>query len=259
MPRSTRSVIVLLVSLLCANGAEQGPTVKVPLKVLFIASGGFHDYEKLAPYLTRELSQLARVTFELKFGLDVLKDPMFAQAFDAVIYDICDEKAPDDQVENALQTARAGKPTVMIHCALHAFRYSPKLHDWETCCGMRSKVHDPYASFTITKLDPASPVTKAFPEIWKTSGDELYQTISIDPESHPLLKATSAKDGREHIVCWTYQYGRGRVFATTLGHDMKTSAAPEFLRLLSNGLLWACGKLDPNGEPVSGYAGGSTK
>ena len=124
---------------------------------------------------------------------------------------------------------------------------------------MRSKVHDPYAPFTITKLDPASPITKAFPDVWKTPGDELYQTITIDPQSHPLLKATSAKDGREHIVCWTYQFGAGRVFATTLGHDMKTSAAPEFLRLLSNGLLWACGKLEANGEPASGYAGGFAK
>ena len=125
---------------------------------------------------------------------------------------------------------------MMIHCAVHAFRRSPKIREWETCCGMRSKVHDPYAPFAVTKLDQSSPITKLFPNDWKTPGDELYQTISIDPESHPLLKARSPRDGREHIVCWTYQFGQGRVFATTLGHDMKTASSRDYLQLLANGL-----------------------
>jgi type 1 glutamine amidotransferase len=249
-----RTLILLFLSVLCLGAAEPSRAPQPPLKALFITGGGFHDYEKLAPYVTGQISQLVNVTFENKSGLDVLRDPKFADGFDAVVYDICDEKAPDDYVENALRAARNGKPTVMIHCALHAFRYSPKLSEWETCCGMRSKVHDPFAPFTVTKLDPSSPITKAFPNEWKTPGDELYQTISIDPQSRPLLKGTSPKDGREHIVCWTYQYGQGRVFATTLGHDMKTTSAPEFLRLLSGGLLWACGKIEADGQPSPGYA-----
>lgn len=253
---------VLFVSLFIAlsgQAADTAPAARSPLKGLFIAGGGFHDYEKLVPYLTQQLSELINVTFESKLSLDVLNDPHFADKFDLVVYDMCDERAPDAAVENALQATRAGKPTVMIHCALHAFRYSPSLKDWETCCGMRSKSHDPFATFVITRVDPASPITKSFPDTWKTPGDELYQTISIDPQSRPLLKATSVKDGREHVVCWTYQYGRGRVFATTLGHDMKTTSAPEFLRLLANGFLWACGKLEPNGAAAPGYAGPAVK
>ena len=152
-----------------------------------------------------------------------------------------------------LVAAKAGKPTVLIHCAVHAFRKSPKIREWETCCGMRSKVHDPFGPFAVTRLDDASPITKFFPTEWKTPGDELYQTISIDPDSKPLLKAVSPKDGRTHVVCWTFQYGGGRVFATTLGHDMKTASAPEYLRLLSNGLLWSAGKLQPSGEPAPGF------
>jgi type 1 glutamine amidotransferase len=142
-----------------------------------------------------------------------------------------------------------------MHCAIHALRNSPKIRDWETLCGMRSKVHDPYEPFTVVKLDPASPITSSFPNNWATAGDELYQTIFIEPESHQLLKAKSPKDSREHIVCWTREFGKGRVFATTLGHDMKTCSTPEYRRLLANGLLWACGKLQPDGTPAPGYAG----
>ena len=109
------------------------------------------------------------------------------------------------------------------------------------------------------KLDPKNPITLSFPENWQTPGDELYQTISIQPESHQLLKVKSPQDGREHIVCWTYKYHSGLVFSTTLGHDLKTAASPDYLRLLANGLLWTCGKLGPDGKPFPGYAGPQSK
>jgi uncharacterized protein len=107
----------------------------------------------------------------------------------------------------------------------------------------------------VQKLDKESPITKQFPDNWETAGDELYQTISIQPESHQLLKVKSPQDGREHVVCWTWKYKKGPVFATTLGHDMKTAASPDYLRLLANGLLWTCGKLGNQGLPVKGFEG----
>jgi type 1 glutamine amidotransferase len=211
------ALLCFFLSMLCAKTEGQSPVSKPPLKALFIDGGGYHDYEKLTPHLTGHLAQLVKVTFEARSGLDVLRDPKFAEKYDVVVYDLCFDEAPDDVLENAIQAARNGKPTVMIHCAVHAFRHSPKIREWETCCGMRSKVHDPYSPLTVMKLDQNHPITKAFPENWKTPGDELYQTISIDPQSIQLLKVKSPRDGREHVVCWTYQFGQGRVFATTLG------------------------------------------
>ncbi|MCI0535756.1 MAG: ThuA domain-containing protein [Verrucomicrobiales bacterium] len=244
------ALICFLLSILCAWAADAPPA----LKALFLDGGGYHDYQKLTPHLTNRISQRIKATFEVRSGLEALRDPKFGERYDVVVYDLCFDEASDDVLENALQTTRHGKPTVMIHCAVHAFRRSPKVGEWETCCGMRSKVHDPYGPFTVTKVDQTNPITKHFPSDWKTPGDELYQTISIDPRSVQLLKAKSPRDGREHIVSWTYQFGRGRVFATTLGHDFKTAAAPEYLQLLANGLLWACGKLEPDGKPAAGYA-----
>jgi type 1 glutamine amidotransferase len=233
--------------------AADSTSAAKPLKALFLTGGGYHDYKALAPHLTTRIGELINATFEVRFGLDTLRDPKFADGFDVVVYDVCDDEAPDEYLANALAAAKAGKPSVMIHCAVHAFRKSPKISEWETLCGMRSKVHDRYGPFTVKKLDSTNPITKFFPDGWSTAGDELYQTISIDPKSRQLLKVTSPQDGREHIVSWTYQFGSGRVFATTLGHDMKTSATPEYLRLLANGLLWACDKLGADGQPAAGF------
>ena len=226
-----------------------------PLKGLFLTGGGYHDYQKLAPHLTSNLSRMLNVQFTTAFDIHALTNADFADAYDLVVYDVCFDDAPEVVLKNAIEATRRGKPAVMIHCAVHAFRQSQQVHAWETCCGMRSKVHDPYGPFTVLKLDRDDPLTRFFPDEWKTPGDELYQTISIEPQSHPLLKAKSPVDGREHVVGWTRTFGRGRVFATTLGHDMKTAGSSDYLQLLANGLLWACGKLGEDGKPVAGYAG----
>jgi type 1 glutamine amidotransferase len=228
-------------------------SAKPPLKALFVTGGGYHDYAKLAPFLTTNLSQLINVTFDVAYNMDPLKSDKFADGYDVIVYDVCFDEADPALLENALKVARAGKPSVMIHCAVHAFRKSDKVHEWENFCGMRSKVHDPYQSFTTEKLDPENPITKAWPENWTTLGDELYQTIEFIEGSHPLLRAKSPKDGREHIVCWIHTYGKGRVFATTLGHDFKTAESPDYLHLLSNGILWSCDKLKNDGTAKSGY------
>ncbi len=241
---------VLLLSLSGASPAE----TPAPLRVLYLTGGCCHDYAAQASHLSTNLSQLVNVTLVVRFGLDSLTNASFAEEYDAVFYNFCDEDAPPPMMEHALAATRNGKPTVMVHCAIHALRNSPKIRDWESLCGMRSKVHDPYEPFAVTKMDAASPITKSFPDNWTTAGDELYQTISIEPVSHPLLKAKSPKDGREHVVCWTREFGKGRVFATTLGHDLKTCSTPEYHRLLANGLLWACDKLQSDGTPVEGYA-----
>jgi type 1 glutamine amidotransferase len=227
------------------------------LKVLLISGGGYHDYKALNPLITGKVSELAHVTFEVKSGLDVLKDPKFADGFDVVAYNCCFDTAPEkSMVENALKATKDGKPTVLIHCAMHTFRDS---EDWTDLCGMRTRRHDPYRALAILRADKEHPVIKLLPDDWKTTGDELYQTIKLGDRSHVLLRAKGEKPDSEHIVCWTSTYGKGNVFATTLGHDLKTANMPEYHRLLANGFLWACGKLGKDGKPLPGYAGTGAK
>jgi type 1 glutamine amidotransferase len=57
-------------------------------------------------------------------------------------------------------------------------------------------------------------------------------------------------------VIWVNTYGKGRTFATTLGHGNSTMESPIFLDLVSRGLLWACGKLTDDGKPAKGYGPG---
>lgn len=225
------------------------------LRALFLTGGGYHDYDALVPHLTTNLSRMINARFDVNNTVEPLNDPKFADGYDLVVYDFCFDEAPEEALANAMKATAAGKPAVMIHCAVHAFRKTKKVADWEYCCGARSKVHDPYQAFTVRKVDTKSPVVKFFPDTWETKGDELYQITSIHPNSRQLLRVTSPHDGREHAVCWTYRYEKGPVFATTLGHDMKTAATPEYLQLLANGILFVTGKLTPDGKPAAGFEG----
>jgi type 1 glutamine amidotransferase len=43
------------------------------------------------------------------------------------------------------------------------------------------------------------------------------------------------------------------VFGTTLGHANETMQDGIYLDLITRGLLWACDKLDADGNPKAGY------
>jgi type 1 glutamine amidotransferase len=224
-----------------------------PINALFLTGGGYHDYKKLVPHLTNSFGERVNVQFTTVWDMETLKDPNFAAGYDVLVFDVCFDEVEPALIDNALKAIREGKPAVMIHCAVHAFRRDPNIREWENGVGMRSKVHDKFGPFTVVKLDAKSPILAGFPDDWKTQGDELYQTIEFPKTSHALLRARSPHDGRDHIVCWTHQYGKSRVFATTLGHDMKTAEDPAYLGLLARGLLWSCDKLDRHGKADKGY------
>jgi uncharacterized protein len=238
---------------------------KAKLKVLYFTGGGYHKYDVLTPIIVDGIKKHANVDIDVKWidkneDLKLLGDPKLGEGYDAIIYNICyagDRDPPKlppgvdpELIENALRVTKEGKPTLMLHCSMHTFMASD---DWTECCGERTRVHDKYEPFEIRKVDAENPAVKHFPETWKTEGDELYQTINFPQTSTALLRATSPQSGKDHVVCWVHTYGKGQVFGTTLGHDEKTVNQEAYLRLLADGLLWACGQLDADGNPKPGY------
>ena len=83
-----------------ANAAQQ------PLKALFLTGGGYHDYQKLAPHLTTNISRLVNVTFDVSFDLNLLKNDKFADRYDVVVYDLCFDEADSALLDNALKVTR---------------------------------------------------------------------------------------------------------------------------------------------------------
>ena len=241
MLAAMRLIGVVLSCVICTSAIAATPTSQPTLRVLFVTGGEAHDFKKLAPIVTQGIAKYANVNITTRFGREALKDKTLADGYDAIVYDICYNGQDPAEYENLLRITRDGKPTVAIHATMHTFK---PLDAWSEMLGMTSAVHDPYQPFTTIKLDDQNPITRDWPANWKTAGDELYNTIKLWASVHALLKVKSPRDGREHIVAWTNTYGKARVFGTTLGHDEKTASDPDYQRLLANGLLWTCGRLE---------------
>lgn len=230
------------------------------LKALWTTGGRAHDYAKQAPFLTEKISQYASVSFKIVNQPDArfFRDPDYAKGYDVVVYDICYGHEKDkDLIGNVTRTIREGKPAVIVHAALHTFRDIDR-DDWREAMGLTLKSHDTFRAISTKKVAP-HPITKFWPDDWKTPGEELYRNIKFWPSATALLTAYSVQSKKDHVVCWVNQYGKGKVFATTLGHDMLTIGQDEYQHLLANGLLWVCGRLDDQGEPAAGYEGTGRK
>jgi hypothetical protein len=268
-----KHVIASFVVILVLLGLTNGVHAAAPIKAVVYVGGCCHDYKTMPGVLTGKMSNLVNVTFDIKPMASAeemsaaFKDPRFGEGYDVIIYDICfGEKWEDGNYDAAMKLAAKGKPAVFVHCSMHTYRpprdrKDPKLVEreaiadakWHALVGMDTRVHDKYQPFSTVKVAPDHPILKTFPDHWSTVGDELYNTVKMMPTATPLLTAKLPNSEKAHTVAWVNHYGDTRVFATTLGHDMKTGADPDYQRLLAYGILWACDKLGPDGRPVEGY------
>ena len=258
----------VLFALLLLAGFAALPAAE-PVKALFITGGGYHDYHKLTPLLTAGMAKYGNIACTVKMCekpeelVEIMKDPKLGDGYDVIVYDMCYADIVDDEmVANAKRVTTEGKPTVMIHCAMHCFWKGRKDSAWAECCGLYTNYHEGFASFAVTPREPRSPIVKFWPASWTTAGDELYHNVTFPfPGTDSSVGLLSAKDpkGNDQVVAWTHAFGKGKVFGTTLGHDTKSAGTEEYVHLLANGLLWTVGKLGEDGAPTAGYAGSAAK
>lgn len=278
---ASRFFTLVLFSVLAAGAYAAGAAK--PLRVLLITGGCCHDYEKQKDILKTGLEQRARLVVEhlhtpdksTKPPLACLTNPDYAAGYDLVIHDECAADINDPTlVQNVLKPHRDGIPAVVLHCAMHSYRVVPDFARpqapgspgalWFDFLGLQSSRHGPKEPVVITFTDPAHPITKGLSG-WTTGKEELYNNVQAPTvfSAHRSLatghQTVTAKDGKQStadaVVVWTNEYGpkRARVFGTTLGHFNESVEDPRYLDLVARGLLWAAGKLGPDGNPVTGY------
>ena len=87
----------------------------------------------------------------------------------------------------------------------------------------------------------------------------MYFIAEVYEGTTPLAIGYQKEPDKTHALIWVGQFGKARIFGTTLGHHNKEMEEPQFLDMVSRGVLWACGKLGDDGRPLAGYAGTGVK
>jgi len=96
--------------------------------------------------------------------------------------------------------------------------------------------HDPRGKFTVQIVDGEHPVTRGLKDF--ETDDELYTCLVGDAPIHLLAQAKSKVDHRDYPMAFTRTYGKGRVFLTTLGHDVQAFTNSCVPQLLRQGCAW---------------------
>ena len=71
--------------------------------------------------------------------------------------------------------------------------------------------------------------------------DEMY-FVKVDSASTRVLMHSRCDDYGSSPAAWAHEYGKGRVFAFTPGHNTGVMENPAYRRILGRGLDWCLGK-----------------
>lgn len=222
-----------------------------PLKVLLVTGGCCHDYDfqsKAMQLAARNAGLDVQWTVVNEGGtgteaeIDLYSSPDWAKNFDVVIHNECfaNTDAPE-YVRQITEAHRRGVPAVVIHCAMHTYR-AAKIDDWREFLGVTSRRHDHQSRYPVQVVRPDHPIMKDFPKDYVSPQDELYIIEKVWPKTTVLATSKSEKDGKEHAVFWTNDFGGARVFGTTYGHSVDTFSDPVFMQTLIRGIEWSAGR-----------------
>ncbi|HEY6226710.1 MAG TPA: ThuA domain-containing protein [Verrucomicrobiae bacterium] len=222
-----------------------------PINALIITGGCCHNYAFQSQAITQAVAKVAQVKWTIlqdprtgtRGEIDLYKDPHWADPYDVIIHNECFADTDDaEYIRRITEAHRAGKPAMVIHCAMHTYR-AAKVDDWREFLGVTSRRHDHMSKYPVKAADTKHPIMKDFPATWTTPPDELYVIEKLWPGAKALATSVSEEDGKTYPVAWVHEFGPARVFGTTFGHSDETFRDPVYLNLLSRAFLWTTGRL----------------
>jgi len=236
---------VLIVAMAgAAVPTRAGEEAAGPVRVLIVTGNDYpgHKWRETTPMVRQALEAAPG-----RFAVRVVEDPeimatRLADRYDVVVLHFCNWETPSPSraaLDGLAGFVRQGGGLVALHFACGAFLDWP---EYEKLIGRvwdQSKTHDPYGTFTVN-VKKEHPITRGLAD-FETS-DELYFCLKGAPAIEVLLTARSTMTKQDEPMGFTLPYGRGRVFHTPLGHDVKSFAAPGVARLLQNACAWAAGR-----------------
>lgn len=233
MIHRTLSIIALCLAGSFSAGA-QGPAEPRRLEVLFL--GDDRGHKPLERY--RVLKQaLGPQGFNLTFVEDLGKITRENLGlYDALI--VYANHESDKVPEAIVPWVKDGGALVALHSACGNFHPSK---EWFDLVGGRFESHEGHV-FSPKTVDPNHPITRDLPllKCW----DETYVHRDLVSDMHLLQvrEPINQNETKEQPWTWTRTEGRGRVFYTASGHDLRCWNEEAYQVLVKRGILWAVGE-----------------
>ncbi len=220
------------------SGDRSGRRSAEPARILLLAGGRAHDFRTNSELLIEHLRQgdvEGSAEWQVQYTED--RDRLLAESleeYDLVIVYVQLLRLTPGQAEGLAEFVEAGGGLVGMHSTGLSFGQNERFR--ELLGGFVDRLM-PYGTVQVN-VNQDHPVTSAIEEF--QISDEIFLTQYQD-SVEILMTAEAESPDEEAAVAWVKDYGDGRVFYTTLGHDKGAFEDPHFLRLVTNAVQWALG------------------
>lgn len=255
-------VLALTAATSLAQDKKEDTSEKKPLRILFVtqskgfehdavnrkkAGGGLSPSEQVMTELGLK-SGLFRVDCTQDAANDVTKDKL--ASYDIVMFYTTGDKKQfpitDENLDYLLNDwlKQKGHGFIGVHSAADTYKdYAPYYdmlggtfvsHPWQS-----------HEKVTITVHDTDHPISKPWGKEFEIQ-DEIYRFKNWKPESvRVLMSLNMAKTRRKepyHVpIAWVKEYGDGKVFHMSLGHNIHVWQDERFQQSILNGIKWIAG------------------
>jgi type 1 glutamine amidotransferase len=256
---------VLVIFIAHIAGAEPA------LKALIVDGQNNHNWKETTPRLKKALEEGGLFIVDVATapsGDTTGFRPSFTD-FDVVVSNYNGAAWPQDTQADFVEYVKNGGGFVAVHAANNSF---PGWKEYNEIIGLggwggRNEKWGPYVRFRDGKIvrdtqagsggghgayhpfvvemrNSDHPIAKGLPDRWMHAADELYDRLRGPAENLTVL-ATSFADpakggsGENEPILMAIEYGKGRVFHTTLGHDANSMKCVGFIVTLERGAEWA--------------------
>lgn len=209
--------------------------------LLFYGGWDGHAPKAVADRFKSELAHHG-IEVDLFDSLDSLNDANKLKEYQLIIPDWTMGTLSGDQSKNLIEAVRSGVAVAGIHGgAGDAFRGNL---DYEWMIGGHFVGHPHVGDYTVRLTDLQSPITDGLPLEFPYRSEQYY--LMVDPSIQVLAETVYTYEGKRSVmpVAWTKQWGKGRVFYSSLGHAPKEfDEFPHAFKLAIRGILWAADAL----------------
>jgi type 1 glutamine amidotransferase len=224
------------------------------IRVLLLSGRNNHEWQQTTPFIEKLFMQSGRFSVSVTEKPDTLKLSDF-QKFDVVLsnwnsWPENDLRWPEVTEKALLKFIESGGGFVTFHASTTVFYKWPEFQEISTAAWIKDTTsHGKISKTIVTITNKKHPVTAGISDFEII--DELWLNAAVNPKFEVLGTASNQKITEEGLksqpAIMVAGYGKGRIFHTILGHDVKAMESEGFRTLLLRGTEWAAtGKVSKN-------------
>jgi uncharacterized protein len=246
LPITCLALVTALAFALPASAAE----APAKIKVLLVTGDDVqpaHNWREVSQAIRDTLVASGKFDVRICEDAGVLDSAATVGRYDLVFLHLYNAKTPTLSAgakENLVSFVKDGKGLVISHLSSASFK---EWEEFRKLCGrywvMGKSGHGPRSVFKVRIANKNHPITQGLSDF--EADDELYAKLQGDEPITVLVEADSEWSKQTEALAFTVEYGKGRVFHETFGHDGKAVLNPAVQKLIQRGSEWAAtGKVE---------------